>query len=366
MSTPSTAPLFGFGRQVRPHHTAATDPYLDPAGMDELVAGMTRLRDDWPNLSEDARLERIQDLINPRLADAGVPPTVVEVDQTRRHGAVFDYREWSIRLGTELVHAPELDVNATAWLAEVTFHEGRHAQQWYDMARSRAGDGRSAGEIVAETGIHRKVARQAIKDPLAPNATGVEGDRRQAAQTHHHSIYDRSPTGGANHRNQVLAELDRLTANRDQAEAAYRQALATHGANPTTAAGATAVTQTFQSWAAAAREYKQKMPGVNAAYRQLPEEIDAWAAGGTAGQRSHRHQAQHPPRTATVTVTAQANTNTTTSRRSPNGPHPSPAMPATAPTRAARHNGPRSVTRHGPPHQRPPATRTRPQPGLGR
>jgi hypothetical protein len=346
MSTPPTPEVFGIGGRQKPHHRATTDPYLDPAGVDQFVAGMTRLRDDWPSLDQDERLERIDALINPRLAATGVPAVEVEIHPDRTDGATFGFKTWSIRLGSNLVQAPQLDVNATAWLANVVYHEGRHAQQWYDMARTQAGDGKTAAEMAQHMGIPLKVAKTAARDPLRPNATGVEGARRHAAQTHHRSVYDHGPNGHAKHRNHVLGELNRLPAERNQKHAAYWQAVATHGQHPTTTAGHTALTQAYQDWWTADQNYQQHMPTIEAAYRNLPEEVDAWTAGNAVGHRSHRHQTHHPPRAPTITAT------------------PVRHNVATHPSRSAHRSPP--ANRRALPHQRPPATRAHQQPGRGR
>jgi hypothetical protein len=357
---PAPPGLFGI-RRSKPHHRATTDPYTDPSAVDPFIAAMTRLRDDWSGLDINQRLDRIDALINPRLAEAGVPPAVIEIDNNPNRGGgdggSFDFQNWTIQLGPDVIRAPHLDVAATAQLADLVAHEGRHAQQWYDIARTLAGAGHTARQIEAATGIKDKVAMKATKDPLSANATGIEGNRRNDALDYHRSVYG----SGQAHRRRTLTQLRELPAEVIRTHQAHHHALTTYGPNhPTTLAA-------DQDRPHATQRYRQQYPSVEHDYRALPEEIDAWRVGGDDRQRSHRHQAQHPPPAPTLTTshaTSASNPHTAT-RPAPTTPRAPPATtsrsrtPGVPPHRTNHRTGRRGMP-PGPPRA------PRQQPGFGR
>jgi hypothetical protein len=101
-------------------------------------------------------------------------------------------------------------------IANTVYHEARHAEQWFNIAQLRAGQGRTSAQIASEMGIPARIASAAVAAPIVAGTA-----KALIAQGWYDQIYG---TGGAE-RNRVLTS------------------------------------------------------GTNAEYRALPEEHDAWRVG---------------------------------------------------------------------------------------
>lgn len=211
--------------------------------------------DAWATFpSARARLDKLVDLVNQRLDGAGVPRVAAIFDTGSAGGGHFDDTLWAMAVSQRRLEADTIDITQAQMITEMVYHEARHAQQSWQIARLRAAQGLSAAGITAETGIRADIATQAKAAPLVRGSMDA-----LIAQGWWDSIYG----DGAAHRVQVLTELD-------CAGRAARRAKATMEADPSpanTAAFATA---------------KARFERAHAAYQELPEENDAWATGGRA------------------------------------------------------------------------------------
>jgi hypothetical protein len=189
------------------------------------------------------------------IARRGVPVPAIEAVDIGSATGLFDARAWTLRISRAALMAVPVapsSLEARA-LAAAAHHEARHAEQWFAMARLRAGDGRSATQIGVEMGLPAKVAAAAVK------AGPVPARQRAEAQAWWDSVYG----PGAGRRNQVLSRLL-------EARAAYDTAARTYRTAPSPAAGT------------AMLDAHRHLDGAFADYRDLPEEADALA-----------HQASH-------------------------------------------------------------------------
>jgi hypothetical protein len=88
--------------------------------------------------------------VNEALRGAGVPEVSWHFDSSKGVNAAFDFQTWQMALGNSPY---EMDVadNATAeqqeWQVSSVYHEARHAEQWFRMARERCGLGATAGQV---------------------------------------------------------------------------------------------------------------------------------------------------------------------------------------------------------------------------
>jgi hypothetical protein len=149
-------------------------------------------------------------------------------------------------------------------MAETVFHESRHAEQWYLMARMLAGQGNEPAQIHDKTEMQLDACKEAYGNPLNASETkGVE------AQGFFDSVYG----GGADKRDQLLAALGPLRDARQAAEDEYDKVDAKPDATLDDKKAA------LDKWDAAYHAFKD----VHDQYKALPEEKDAWAVGDEVG-----------------------------------------------------------------------------------
>jgi len=138
---------------------------------------------------------------NGELTANGVPalPAPAFVSRARNAGG-FAQHSWTVQLDVaRTAQAPltskigSLAVDRVAEVASVCFHEARHAEQIFAVARLVAGEGKDAKAIAAEVDIPEHIARaaQAAKGPLPGGRAALNEIKlwRAIGQTGKHSDY---------------------------------------------------------------------------------------------------------------------------------------------------------------------------------
>ncbi len=237
---------------------------LNVAGEGEAFGGevQTDVIDEWATLATpEARRDRLVELVNQRLASAGVPPVTPVFDPNANNAGSFSIATWVMRIGRARLAGDSISEEDARAIASTVYHEARHTEQWFRMAQLRAAQGLGAAAIARELGIEARIALLARAEPL------VRGSMEAViAQGWWDSVYG----AGSAHREAVLGRVDRAATERRAARAAF-------------AANATAANQARLDRA------NERFAVAFAAYQNLPEENDAWAtepaaaAGITSG-----------------------------------------------------------------------------------
>lgn len=209
-------------------------------------------RVEWATLgSVEARGAALGRIASEPLVAAGVPVPEVRVADIGGATGQFDARTWVLQLSSTVLAAVEGRTTVElALVAGVARHEARHAEQWFEMARLRAGDGLDAAALEAEMGIPLAVAAAAVGQPLVPGSIAAS-----RARAWWDSIYG----AGHDHREATIAGLHASKNAYDEAVRRYHQS-----PSPATGADVHAAQQAFTP--------------AYAAYRELPEEDDAFRA----------------------------------------------------------------------------------------
>ncbi|RMG61687.1 MAG: hypothetical protein D6722_19325 [Bacteroidetes bacterium] len=151
---------------------------------------------DFSTLTTPAqRSAAIARLANQQLQAAGVPNVTFTVQNMADLGQ-FDFTTWSLTLGQAALSVATPTQAQLDDIANTVYHEARHAEQWYNIAQLRAGQGRNAAQIASELGIPNNIATAAVADPIAPGSA-----KALIAQNWYNNIYG---AGGAR-RNRILA-----------------------------------------------------------------------------------------------------------------------------------------------------------------
>jgi hypothetical protein len=203
----------------------------EPANIEQYV------REVWGEanscMNPDDRANAVVAHVNEQLTAVGVPNVGWHFDSSKGVNAAFDFQTWNMALGDTPYHMDVAD-NATpeqqAWQVSSVYHEARHAEQWFRMARERIGLGATAEQAAHAMHIPIEIAQWAALNPI----TQCDASQYEAEEWYQ-SVYG----SGAPHRATTLHDV----------QGHYQD------------------------------------------YRNLPEEHDAWATGDSVThQMSHPNQ----------------------------------------------------------------------------
>ena len=251
--------------ELLPPPASPAEGLRDPKIVQRFADRMRGLQDTWPSLSQGAREHVIADTLNTSLRAGGVPEVRIESDSLGTTDGEFELETWTVVLNESIVSKDTIDSAALAALTNTVFHEARHAEQWYMVARHLSEIGVPTWPIGIRSDIvHAAVAEHA---PLTP-------DQKATAERFTESLVGQ----GARHRDDVLVGLKThkvaVRAARDA-----RDKIADDRNVPRAEKDAMSELYT-QARDAQDRNYQ--------AYRSLPEEADAWQAGDSAERAMRR------------------------------------------------------------------------------
>jgi len=239
----------------------------DPRATAQFANEMRGLHGSWPAMPPAERADAIGRRINARLRDIGVPELKIKaVAMAGSANGQFNYLDWSIQINVGTLHAPRLAVHEFGSLTQTAYHEARHAEQWYLIARALAERGSSPAAIAKKTRIPSAVCEAAA---IAPPLSRAQMD---AATVFYESVYGER----MKYRNHVLNEHARL----EQRLAAGPTVAAIEAAPNLSAAEKWQHAQAVRQLQGLEHQYYQ-------AYKDLPEEHDAWAVGDAAEKAFH-------------------------------------------------------------------------------
>lgn len=212
----------------------------------------------WEDLgSADARAEQLMDKVNELLESSKVPECDSEVKDLPDLLGQFDFETWKIELGKPAFERDVITLEEYADTADTIYHEARHAEQWFSMARMLAGEGKTAAKIAEMMGIPLDIASEAVNLKYAPDSMEA-----LVANGWYESVYGVD----AQYRENTLTELENASKELDEAQKALDK-------NDTPA---------NQKRLQRAQERRQRAYD---AYHNLPEETDAHRVGDSVEAR---------------------------------------------------------------------------------
>lgn len=204
----------------------------------------------WDSKSPEERAQALIDAANAGLAEHKISEctsTIVDLNVL----AQFDFTTWNIELGKGVFEAATISNADYADAANTVYHESRHAEQWFSMARLLAGQGKTAQEIATQMGIPLNIANEAAALPYKPGSMEA-----LVANGWYESVYGVD----ADYRNKTLTDLEKASTDLEAAEADL-------AANDTPANRAKVAT------------LRRKHQTLYDEYHNLPEETDAHRVG---------------------------------------------------------------------------------------
>jgi hypothetical protein len=117
----------------------------------------------WAKLTNQQRADKLVKYANAELKKAKVPPLKAAVHSDTEAQPSFRYQTWDMQLVGDMSRTDQPYVE---WLIDTVYHESRHAEQNFRMARIKAGEGKTATEIATDLSLPADIAKAAVKRPL--------------------------------------------------------------------------------------------------------------------------------------------------------------------------------------------------------
>jgi hypothetical protein len=166
----------------------------------------------WATLTDQQRADKMVKYVNSELEKAHVPKIKQAVHSATETQPSFRSSTWDMQLVGDMSRTDDAYVD---WLVDVVYHESRHAEQNFRMARVKAGEGKTATEIAADLFMPADVAAAAVKRPLKAQSKtskffhSKDYNERHAKKLSEADEWYQSIYGtGAGHRNSVYADIN--------------------------------------------------------------------------------------------------------------------------------------------------------------
>jgi hypothetical protein len=123
------------------------------------------------SMDPQEQLDALAAAANEQLAAAGVPYVPIAFGDAGTNWAVFDWRPWAVTVNRDLYVKAQENGEAVENM-DTIYHESRHSEQWWTIARLLAGlydmDGAA---INTRTGLNIDIANLAVADPILQSDT---------------------------------------------------------------------------------------------------------------------------------------------------------------------------------------------------
>ncbi len=214
----------------------------------------------WGEMTPYARAQALVTAVNFELSHFDVPKVAFVLKDLGDDNGQLDFATWTLELNSERFKKGTPEAADLPGVARTVYHESRHADQWFRMARLQAGLKMKADDIEDKLGIPSSVVKEAVKNPLKG-----DGPEAQEAKAWFESVYGSK----ADDRNKTLTDLDDFGTK-------YRDALA---AKAKVDSDPSATDDDKKKAADLVAATKKRYDEIYAKYRALPEEADAWKLG---------------------------------------------------------------------------------------
>lgn len=131
----------------------------------------------WNTMTKYQRGSAIVKAAADVLLTCGVPkPTPTIANLAAGYNGLFDFQNWSLKMSESLFDG-YMDYNNIhpyfVHTLETVYHEARHCEQWWNMARFHA-LGRNPVDVQRELGIPMQVAIRACQQPMKSSRAGSD------------------------------------------------------------------------------------------------------------------------------------------------------------------------------------------------
>lgn len=123
----------------------------------------------------------------------------------------FDIVSWQIILSGNGFSASYYDTNYISWLVGTAYHEARHCEQYFLIARRFAGEGKNQTELIAKMGMPQDIANEAVKRKIkSPSHTEKDGYDQRLEKFQSAGLWEDCIYGtGSEARTDILRDLSK-------------------------------------------------------------------------------------------------------------------------------------------------------------
>jgi hypothetical protein len=222
--------------------------------VEQYVGVAKKLEENWGRLTPWGRARVLVNAANFELAHIDVPIVDLAMPDLDNNGE-FDSAGWKLDLSRTRFKNPAVTDQEAAEIARTAYHEARHAEQEFRVARMLFGRKTSAADIAEKLDMPDEIVAQAKKQPLARNTPEWDEAVRW---------YESEHGADADARFDTLTRLEQLNEALREARLAADRA-----STPDEQAAADAKLE----------EARKAREAAYAAYGRLPEEADASTVG---------------------------------------------------------------------------------------
>jgi hypothetical protein len=134
------------------------------------IQSTAQLRKNWQKLSPEQRAEGLAACVNNQLKTIGVPGCEARIKEIAPTSGSFNLANWRINVDRRLVGKPNISRGKMRHVVSAFYHEARHSEQVFRVARLLAGQGRDPIYIAHTMDIPFGVAKAAVKKPMSPSS----------------------------------------------------------------------------------------------------------------------------------------------------------------------------------------------------
>jgi hypothetical protein len=224
--------------------------------VEQYVGVAKKLQENWARLpSPRSRAMVLVNGANFELAHFDVPVVGCKMTHLDTDNGQFDSADWVLDLNPERFEKATVDDSEAADVARTVYHEARHAEQDFRMARMLAARPMSASAIAEKLDMRDDVAAAAKKQPLK----GASHERAEAKRW-----FESEHGKGADARIAALTDLETITTHLRQAQAEWQAA---------------STPEDFKKADARLQMLKKAHEAALQGHHRLPEEADAIKVG---------------------------------------------------------------------------------------
>ena len=258
----------------------------------QYARAVSKSKASWATLDESGRAEALLAPANAALGTLGVPTVKPLIDPFGNmvgtaNRANFNPGTWTVWFSPDLL-VPLLDDQDFGRRANTTYHEVRHAEQTFRVARKLAADGKDANAIAQSISIPADKAAKAVANPLSAKQKDewaeandwlfnmqVDPDGTSRAE-----IVNAAHAQSMTKYNQVRMlwrNMQRARDNEPNADPAIKQMFDERRKTP---GGSKSLDELLASWQSQYNDARERARQCYLMYAKMPLEQDAWATGG--------------------------------------------------------------------------------------
>lgn len=152
----------------------------------EYLGAAKELENEWGEKDKNQRAQKIIGAVNDALGQIGVPPITYTLKQKDEDSyGQFSEKEWNMELNELMFEKETIDQDTMAQIADTVFHEARHGEQFFRIARMLTAFGLNKQEILQKMvmngeHVNENIVQIALAKPIALPKDGLTTELLEA------------------------------------------------------------------------------------------------------------------------------------------------------------------------------------------